>query len=214
MKQLLIVLSFTNLMVTGCLDPKESGVKKKVVNDFSFVRDCEPLLKEPSNTTADNGQIVYRSYKYKQNNNIKLEVGVYGHLERSEMRGEGVPTGRVLSQPSAGNFDATVRFMNQKGITCQYSSESLKLIFPTPVGSSQKHKDEYGDLTVHAPNHRVRVGVGLNRLDGDKLMITVTFTDPEEPYFHAFDTNSRGEIIKHVEVNGEGGQERVLLPKR
>lgn len=218
----LVVGTAVGLAVSGCMIGEEKGseTKKRNVastgNDsaFAFIS-CERMLKKNSDNIADNDHIVSRSYRFKPNRCIRLSVGLYGWLERAEMRGEGIQRGSYRQQNS-GSFDAAVRFMDRAGITCVDSGKSLKLIFPR---HADDHNSDYSDITVKCPSSsgNMRVNIGLNQHDGDKLTVTITDMDmgatAEPTIFHAFDTNRNGVITKHVEVVGEGGREKVLLSR-
>ena len=215
----LVVCTAVGWAVSGCMIGEEKGseAKKKrnvagIGNDsaFAFIK-CERMLKKTSDNITDNDHIVSRSYQFEQNSCIRMSVGLYGWLERAEMRGEGMQMGSYRQQ-SSGSFDAAVRFMDRTGITCEDSGKSLKLTFPR---HADDHNSDYGDVTVKCPSSsgNMRVNIGLNQHHGDKLTITITDDEIEPTIYQAFDTNRDGVITKHVKVVGEGGQEKLLLSR-
>lgn len=213
----LVVCTAVGWAISGCMIGEEKGSEAKkrnvagIGNDSAFpFTKCEKMLTRTSDSITDNDHIVARSYRFEQNSCIRISVGLYGRLERAEMRGEGMQMGSYRQQNS-GSFDAAVRFMDRTGITCEDSGKSLKLTFPR---HADDHNSDYGDVTVKCPSSsgNMRVNIGLNQHHGDKL--TITITDDDEPtIYHAFDTNHDGVITKHVEVVGEGGKEKLLLSR-
>lgn len=219
-----------SLAVSGCLigedrDERErSGDESETLvsvgggedtgEDTDGFDSCEENL-EPEGTYAKDGDhLIQRFYWYKKNSCILVSVGHYNKITRATMLGKMLAGGEANLR-SSGSFDAAVRFMRQNGITCEAVGKKLKFIFP-------KHRsDRTGDykeieIECSPQTKAVVVAIGLDSPRDRTLAITISERKKDSSQlttYHAFDTNNKGEIIKHVKVVGDGKREKVLLER-
>lgn len=171
---------------------------------------CERYLTQDNDSTPyGNSHIIDRDYRHKKSC-VRLIVGLYGELQRHEM--DGSPTaGGFFTQVSSGSFEAAKSFMEGRGITCKESNNKLSLVFPERRHGHPDYKTI--DLHCGANIKQLIVRIGLQDEDSNELAITVVprRDDDVSPVFHAFDTDSRGVIEKHVKVVGYGGEKETIL---
>ena len=171
---------------------------------------CEKLLtKNADHTPYGSSHIIERDYKHKKSC-VRLVVGTYGKLQRHEMDNSPV-AGGMFTQVRSGSFEAARSFMESRSITCKESNSKLSLVFPD---RNHGHADyETVGLQCGDNVRELLVRIGLADENSDKLAITVVprREDEASPVFHAFDTDNRGVIKKHVKVVGYGGVKEVML---
>ena len=141
----------------------------------------------------------------------KLYIGWYESVARELMRASienrnHVSTTSGAGLPSVGSFDAAVAFINKTGITCKRSGdEDLKLIFP-----ASKEGKSIGEINLICPNSGADekpeqyVRIGLSAADSNELLITIMSESSNGTVYDAYDTNDKGQIIKHVQVDASG----------
>ena len=205
------------LLGNGCLvgenkGERESNTKINVGNDGENVsspipwRKCERLLTKHEDVT-DDSHIIARDYRYK-NTCVRLVVGFYEKEQSGRYRMEG-DSAIGLPDKDMGSFKGASIFMERRGITCKENNNKLSLIFPD---SNHGHAD-YKTIGLNCNDgSKLHVDIGLNKKGGDKLAITIE--EKQESggsVFHAFDTDDRGVIKKHVKVVGIGGTKEVML---
>lgn len=212
------VLVCVVLFNSGCLvdgsHKQESKVKIDVGDEedtsISWSR-CERLLTRDSNLTPyDSSHIIYRDYKHKKSC-VRLVVGTYGVLQRHEMNGSAV-AGGMFRHVSSGSFKAARNFMESRGITCKENNSKLSLVFP----NRNRGDADYKNIGLECGENvrELIVRIGLADKNSDKLSITIVPRRKDSdlpPVFHAFDTDSRRNIKKHVKVVGFGGEKEVML---
>ena len=171
---------------------------------------CEKYLTQGEDSTPyGSSHIIYKDYKHKKSC-VRLLVGLYGSLQRHEM--DGSPTaGGLFTQTSSGSFKAAKSFLEGRGITCKESNKQLSLAFP----DRQHGHSDYKSVNLQCGTNvkQLIVRIGLQDEDSNEMAITVVprRDDDVSPVFHAFDTDSRGVIKKHVKVVGYGGEKEIVL---
>ena len=211
------------LFVSGCLvgeDKGERGSKQesKVKINVGGEEDtsipwsgCERLLNErfpPVEAPDRSYYFLAQSYRHK-NSCVSLYIGLYKIHQRNRMNGKPSPP---PSSWKYGNRDKTFSYMEDRLITCKESNGKLSLVFPV---SSYGHKDYASiDLECGRTTDELSVLIGLDdAIEPNKLAITAEhFRKNDMPtVFHAFDTDSKGVIKKHVKVVGSGGEKEIML---
>ena len=132
-------------------------------------------------------------------------------MQRLAMAGEPL-AGGMFSQRSAGDFEAAKNLWNKFKITCKEYSGLFNSQFSLHfIGGHRNYK--HIEMKCKASD-MLHVNIGLHEKDSDRLAITVESRKAgRESIFDAFDVDILGEIAKHVEVVGAGGEERVLLDR-
>ena len=173
-------------------------------------RKCEEMLdfkEDITNYTA----LVGKTYKYDKCLR-KIHVGLSGETTKNRA---------LFFQPGmsggGGNFEATTAFMDRNRISCKKKNGNFVLTFP-------KHRDddesEYTEIEMkcHDNTKYIEAWIGVN-VDNKRELSVLLKVQPKDDYalieWHAFDTNSTGQIIKHEKLRQlqqlqDGDESRVI----
>ena len=225
---ILMILLLVNCFVEE-KNPEASEVSAIRLGDDSDVNDdsdsyfdkCKeswsPLRTEMS--SRGDSHVIAKEYKYKKNKRgcITLNIGRYidkryvrDAINRiEELDSYGKPAREI------GSFDAVQDFMDRTGVTCEPTGDVLKLIFPTHP--SDRH-EIYKEIELHCGRgHKTRVSIGLlentkrAKLKGDinipsdnRGIGVIVDVDKGNGFKRTiFGTNSDGEIVTHIQPNGD-----------
>lgn len=201
----------------GCGGANASPSTKAGNDETTAFAKCEELLKHiPNNSYIREGHVVLKYYKDNVSCTRQLNVGWYKKIARGRMeayiKGESyVPNTSDARQSSAGSFDAAVQFMNNNDITCERGSDGdLKLIFPA-FKEGKSIKEINVQCTHPFPVKTQHINIGLDTKAGQKLLITIKHgTQDGATIYDAYDTNDKGQIIKHTRVDANREAKQVF----
>ena len=206
-QQISFSLSACKCSGTGCGTDASSQAKGGNNETTAFAK-CEGLLTHISDPSyVINDHTITKIYKdNKSSCDRKLYIGWYKTKARNDMQNyidnpspPIIPRGQ---KKSAGSFDAAVQFMNNNDITCEQGGDGdLKLIFP-----SEEDNDPYKEIILTCPTSNTDeeqyVRIGLSAAGSEKLLITIKHgTQDGATIYDAYDTNDKGQIIKHTRVD-------------
>ena len=207
--RIIAALIFLQLHV-GCLYQSDDTSKPKLTigseNTKGFA-DCIKLLQFVGQTRPQgSNHIINNEYKH-ESSGMQLTLGLYEESQRFSMRNQ--PTfGSFFRMEEAGSYEATMKSLNKYGIYCEESGDDLTFIFP-----ANKSESDYREVTFESGGlKRLILHIGTIDRQDQRLALTATMRkDGSDSYsYHAFDTDARGKIVKHVSVD-EGGKKTTHL---
>ena len=211
-----LVFSFTDAGTLYTCKLKDTELLRAI--EFDKVVGCETsqppfdkclahLEEHRNHTYTDGNHIVKKRYKYSENPNIQVFIGEYATSYRSIKALTGC---KATDEPSCdtkdGDFEETVRIMNQNGISCKKGADENKLIltFANETRSDFKSKVVIYDEQKHKG---VAIGIGPSDDGSKQLSITVkTNIKGKGAAYYIIDTDNNGNVTQMGEAEFREGK--------